>query len=322
MKYSSVLITVVLPASVSSFSSTLFQEKPTLQKTVPSKHDGADIELPDIDELFGRIQQVSPLAEQVISRSQKRGFNAMEKSESPELSWRTIESNKNRVVHSIEKIDNFQGLPAPLLRFRSTLEGPCVGTGGVFANLVMELDQRKRWDSQIEQVYEAYPINDLDSANIAMGFGRYGDCSRLGIGYCQTKANLGIAPREQLTLCGMQEFRDGSSIIWGVEMEEWHDHLMPEGTRFPRAKSHIFSTTLTPTGEENKFDVEYVLQLEAGGNLPTWLTTPVMVDTVKKLFKTADSCYRGKCNTLENFLEKKRERETLFAYNPSLLITP
>jgi hypothetical protein len=50
--------------AVDAFSSALFE--PALKRTVPSKHEGVDVELPDFDELFGRIQQVSPLARQVI----------------------------------------------------------------------------------------------------------------------------------------------------------------------------------------------------------------------------------------------------------------
>jgi hypothetical protein len=223
-------------------------------------------------------------------------------------------------VHRIDKIDDFQGHPAPLLRFRSSFEGPCLGEP--FANYIMTLDERKKWDSQIDQVYEIYPINDLDAANIAMGFGRYGDCQRLGIGYCLTKANLGISPREQLTLCGIQDFTDGSCIIWGVEMEEWHDHLLPEAPspRPQRAKSHIFSTTLTPTGP-NQFDVEYVIQLEAGGKLPTWLTAPVMIDTIKNLFSCAKNFYAGTKGELDQFIQTSQERDS-FAAKHSLLMTP
>lgn len=33
-----------------------------LQRTAPSKTEGVDIELPDFDEFFDRIQTVSPLA--------------------------------------------------------------------------------------------------------------------------------------------------------------------------------------------------------------------------------------------------------------------
>ena len=62
---------------VEGFSNALFQEMPTLQRTAPSSTDGVDIELPDFDELFGRIQQVSPLARSVITGSttgDRKGF--------------------------------------------------------------------------------------------------------------------------------------------------------------------------------------------------------------------------------------------------------
>lgn len=184
----------------------------------------------------------------------------------------------------------------------------------------MDLNERKKWDAQIEQVYEIHSMNDLDEANIAMGFGKYGDCSRLGIGYCQTKANIGISPREQLTLCGIQNFADGSCLIWGVEMEDWHNHLMPAGPRHTRAKSHLFSTTLTPTSD-NTFDVEYVLQLEIGGRIPTWLTAPVVTDSVKNLFKTASAFFAGKDGELEKYLNTKSSHDA-FADRHSLLMTP
>ena len=233
------------------------------------------------------------------------------------LKWQKVEANKRKVVHKIEKIDNFQGHPAPILRFRASMEGPC--HGDLFAKFIMDLEERKKWDQQIENVYEIHPLKDLDAANIAMGFGKYGECTRLGIGYCQTKANLGISAREQLTLCGIQNFNCGSTVIWGTEMEECHDHLFPGDERHTRAKSHIFSTTLTPTGP-NSFDVEYVLQLEIGGNLPVWLTNPIMYDTIKKLFRTADICFRGECDTLEKFLKGKEEEGAKL--QQSLLMTP
>jgi len=236
------------------------------------------------------------------------------------MQWKTIESNKRRIVHQIQKIDNFQGKPAPIIRFRSSLKGPCVGE--CFGNFIMDLEERKKWDPQIAQVYEIHPIFDLDAANIAMGFGKYGECSRLGVGYCQTKANFGITPREQLTLCGVQNFAaDGSCIIWGVEMEEWHDHLLPPGQRQTRAKSHIFSTTLTPTSD-NTFDVEYVLQLEIGGKIPTFLTTPIVTDTVKSLFQRASDFFAaGEGGELDQFL-KKKEAEASVNNRHSLLVTP
>ena len=235
------------------------------------------------------------------------------------LKWKTIESAKGRTVYHIEKIDNFQGLPAPLLRFRSQLKGPCIGEG--FANFVTNLDYRKRWDMQIDNVYEAYPIHDLEAVNMAMGF-QYGSCAKLGVGHCLTKPNLGIDAREQLTMAGMNEFHEesnGSCLIWGTEMEEWHNHLFPPGQRRTRAKSHLFATTLVPTGPES-FDVEYVLQLEIGGNIPTWLTTPVVVDNVKKLFSCAKDFYQNKEGELDMFLAEKAKQKDLTGY--SLLMTP
>jgi hypothetical protein len=294
--------------SANAFSNAIFQESVKAQRTAPSKIEGVEIELPNFDELFGRIQQVSPLARVAMRRAQsndKRGFLAADYDEYPEMKWKTIESNKKRTVHKIEKIDNFKGLGAPILRFRSSLKGPCVSEA--FANFIMNVDERSKWDPQIADVRELYPIHDLDAANIAMGFGKYGDCSRLGVGYCQTKAAFGVSAREQLTMCGIQDFQDGSTIIWGTEMEEWHNHLLPgtEKDRHVRAKSHIFTTTLIPTGEDS-FDVEYVLQMDLGGGLPNFLTTPVICDTVKSLFKYAEKFYQGEEGSdLEQWIEQQ-----------------
>ena len=117
------------------------------------------------------------------------------------------------------------------------------------------------WDVSLANVYEAYPIDELDTVNVAMGMGKYGECTKIGVGYCTTKPSFGVDSREQLTMCGIQDFEDGSSIIWGTEMESQHDHLLPEDeARRTRAKSHLFATTLIPTGKDT-FDVEYVIQL-------------------------------------------------------------
>jgi hypothetical protein len=336
MLCSSVYFLLTAPLFVNAFDGVLFQKIPTLQKTTPSKFDGVDIELPDFDELFGRIQKVSPLARFVI-QSQRGidndnkmkqnhipcGFEALPMDFETDLSWKTVEHQPRRIVREIQKIDFFQGLPAPLLRFRSSLKGPC--SGDAFAQFIMDLDWRKRWDTQIEDVREIYPINDLDHANIAMGFGKkYGDCSRLGIGYCQTKAGFGVSPREQLILCGIQNFSDGSVVIWGSELPEWHNHLFPPGyKRHTRAKSHLFSTTLTPTNKDlSSFDVEYCLQLEIGGNIPTWLTTPLVVDSVKRMFTVIQKYLEDK-NELDRFFrEKQFLDQRIFAERHALLMTP
>jgi len=306
--WATILLLLSSATSANAFSNAIFQESVKAQRTAPSKIEGVEIELPNFDELFGRIQQVSPLARVAMRRAQsndKRGFLAADYDEYPEMKWKTLENNKKRTVHKIEKIDNFKGLGAPILRFRSSLKGPCVSEA--FANFIMNVDERSKWDPQIADVRELYPIHDLDAANIAMGFGKYGDCSRLGVGYCQTKAAFGVSAREQLTMCGIQDFQDGSTIIWGTEMEEWHNHLLPgtEKDRHVRAKSHIFTTTLIPTGEDS-FDVEYVLQMDLGGGLPNFLTTPVICDTVKSLFKYAEKFYQGEEGSdLEQWIEQQ-----------------
>ena len=47
---------------------------------------------------------------------------------------------------------------------------------------------------------------------------------------------------------------------------------------------------MQPTGERS-FAVEYVLQLEIGGKLPQWLTTPLVTASVKRMFQHAAKVY-------------------------------
>lgn len=231
------------------------------------------------------------------------------------LSWTTVESKPKNTVHQVDKIDNFQNLGCPVLRLRSTMSGPCVGL--VFANLIMNLSEREKWDPSIRQVYEAYPIQDLDVANVVMGFGKYGDCSRLGVGYCQTKSYLAVPGREQLTLCGIQDFPDKSCVIWGTEMEEWHNHLLPaDQKRLPRSKTHLFSVTLVPTGSDS-FDVEYVLQIDVGG-LPNWLTTPILIETIKGMFNHGQNFFS---KNQDEFLQAMEGVDTMME-REGILMTP
>jgi hypothetical protein len=292
-----------------------------LQTSNPFKSEGLNIDLPDFHKLFEEIQHVSPLAKHVIARESAlkgtRGLDAINDKEQS-LKWKTIERNPKGAVTQIDRIDRFAGRNAPMLRFRSKVDGPLVGE--FFGKFIMDLESRKKWDSQVEQVYEIYPINDLDATNIAMGFGRFGDCSRIGIGYGQTKPGI-VTPREQLFLYGLQDFLDGSCIIWGTELDEDYNHLLPKGKRHTRAKSHLFSATLVPT-DEDSFDVEYVLQMDIGGNIPSFLTTPVMIDTVKSLFKAVRTEFaEGTENEeLKEFLEEKQRDQLTNRH--MLLMTP
>jgi hypothetical protein len=290
--------------------------------TNPFNNEGLDIELPDFHKMFEKIQQASPLARSVINGwNDLRGFAALDdKRSSDVLKWKTIEAKQGKTVHEIRKVDNFGGISsAPMLRFRSSLKGPCVGE--YFGRYIMDLEQRKKWDDQIADVKEIHTVEDMDSANIAMGFGAYGDCSRLGVGYGQTKPAFGVTPREQMFLYGLQEFADGSCLIWGSELDEKYDYLLPPGQRHTRAKSHLFSATLVPTSE-NSFDVEYALQMEIGGNIPSFLTTSPIITTVKSLFATAAREFgKGIGGPVEQFLQSKKQNDN-FASKVSLLMTP
>jgi hypothetical protein len=239
-----------------------------------------------------------------------------------DVKWKTIESRKEKVVHEIQKADSFAGVStAPMLRFRSSMLGPCAGE--YFGRYIMQLEERQKWDDLISNVKELHTVDDIATANIAMGYGTYGDCTRLGVGYALTKASLGITPREQLFLYGLQQFTDGSSLIWGKEMDEKYDYLLPEGQRHTRAKSHLFSAMLVPTSD-NSFDVEYILQLEIGGGVPSWLTTSPIVSTVKSLFDTAAKEFgRAEGSLVREFIKAQQREDAMFTKLPlSLLMTP
>ena len=185
----------------------------------------------------------------------------------------------------------------------------------------MDLEERERWDPQILEVDEIYPIYDTEAANLAMGVGKYGDCNKLGIGYCQTKSNIVVDGREQLTLCGIQDFATGSTLIWGTEMEETHNHLFPDCERHTRAKSHLFSTCLVPTGPDS-FDVEYVLQLEVGGNIPAFLTQPILVETVKSLFNHARKVFLDEEEIAPYIKNEEDLKNEVVDERHSILMTP
>ena len=233
-------------------------------------------------------------------------------------------NNKKRAVQQVDKLDKFQH-DTPLVRFRTTVEGPS-DAAEHFCLFTMDVNHRAKWDPSIEQVYERYPINDLDVANILMG-PKYGDCTRLGIGYCQTKKYLAVPGREQLTMCGIQSIPETkSTLIWGTECEDWHNHLLPPGQRYTRAKSHLFSIAIQPT-DDNHFDVEYCLQIDIGGSIPTWVTTPIVVETIKKQFKYAQKFYNGNGSDSEiyKYLAETDEKETqqeLWKKRQSILMTP
>lgn len=320
----SLLSFLLLLSRSSAFTSPIFQQTAQLQHTAPSETDGVAIELPDFDEMFGRIQAVSPLAKLAIEgggTGENGGFAAVDETSPAGITWKNVVNNKRKQVHRVDRIDNFQNLGPPLLRWRASMEGPCHGLK--FADFIMDKQKRQSWDPQIDNVQELYPIINLDTANIAMGFGQFGDCQKLGVGYTLTQQHpIGISPREQLTLCGVQSFEDGSSLIWGTEMEEWHDHLMPAGERKQRARTHLFSIALVPTGE-NSFDAEYSLQLDFGGSMPHWLTANIILDSVKGMFTKAQPFFNaGEGSELDVFLKAEKIAQANLEDRNSILFTP
>jgi hypothetical protein len=199
-------------------------------------------------------------------------------------------------VQLIERLDEFDGISTPVFRFQAKFQGLCHGE--FFGRFLVNLNERFKMNANIERVDEIQSIQDLDTVNAAMGFGLYGKCSRLGVGYGQTKRAFGISPRELMFLYGLQEFPGGSFLIWGTELEEKYDHLLPAGRRHTRAKSHLFAVILKPIGND-VFDVEFTLQFDVGGRVPNWATTPILIDTVKGLFERAQNECAGATDTLQ-----------------------
>lgn len=297
VKFYAFIYSCVAATSIVAFSTT----KPAVRSPIAKGNDqGAEIELPNFDLLFDRIQQASPLAKLVMEGNSGGGFSAID--DTSELRWKKVEANDKNTVHRIDKLDSFQNVKTPLLRFRSTIKGPCIGER--FSHFIMDLEERKKWDDQLAYQEELYPIDDMAAIDGMLGDkDRFGSCIRVGVGYVRTKQGI-ISPREQLILGGHQEFKDGSTILWGTEMEEFHNHLLPPGQRYTRAKSHLFAATLAPTGD-NSFDVEYLLQMDVGGGVPAFMTTPAIADAVKKLFTHAKGYFEGE--DVEMFLKSREE---------------
>lgn len=62
--------------TVSAFQSPFFNMPASAAAKVPTKTEGVEIEMPNFDELFARIQKLSPLAQLAIE-SKEGGFAAV-----------------------------------------------------------------------------------------------------------------------------------------------------------------------------------------------------------------------------------------------------
>jgi len=124
--------------------------------------------------------------------------------------WKEPEFIKQRTVYQIDRIDNFNGHSASM-------------PSEYFGKFIVDLDERKsgmrkltKYTKPTQSTILTLLILPWDSADTA---------TRLGIGYAQTKVALGIT-REQLFLYGLQDFADGSCLLWGTEVDEKYNHLM------------------------------------------------------------------------------------------------
>ncbi|KAL7527727.1 hypothetical protein ACHAXR_002094, partial [Thalassiosira sp. AJA248-18] len=257
---------------------------------IPADKPGVVLKVPNFDVLFAEIQKVSPLAKQAIMEDNPGGIKSISDADDV-YKWKVTDNNPNRLVSHVDKIDNFQNKGVPLLRFRSTLHGPAKNRAEMLSELVSVTDMRQRWDATNDVVDTIYSAANMKEVEELQEY-KYGEVSLFGIGYVKTKQTV-VSPREQMTLCGLQNFPSGAAIIWGVELEEDQNHLFPgaQSDRNPRSTSHIFCQTLVPTGEDT-FDVEYVIQLEVGG-FPGWLTGPIIGETIKKMFSFADGYFKS-----------------------------
>lgn len=303
------LVVLVAITEVHSLSTPLYSSKTTLPRSLNKAL--ASIVVPQQAKVFERIQEVSPLARELYGQSSDS--NLLQ-------SWKIVQKRTDKNDMSIEQLNNHHLSPGtPLLRLKTTMSGRSVLSRTVA--LVMDLDQRSAWDDTIAAVSEVHPL-DLVEANKLYG-SKNVIVSRCGIGHAVTKPAMGgiIGAREQLTVCGVNDFFDEDdgtaigSIIWGFECaDEFHKDLFPiEFERKTRATTHVFSFAMKKL-EENVYDVEYILQLDIGGNFPSWAQSGVtftIVNAVRKMFTYAKEKYFIEGGPADQFIEAQERLEAL-----------
>ena len=135
--------------------------------------------------LFSRIAEISPLAKQILEGRPLGGFRDLDMTPDS-LVWKTAEKNEKRLVHEIERIDNFEGTHTPLIRMRSRLRGPERDRGDRFSRLLTDQEFRVQWDPNCAEIYEMYLADDISDIELVME-GKFGECRKFGLGYCRTK---------------------------------------------------------------------------------------------------------------------------------------
>lgn len=167
----------------SAFATPLFPREQPL--TIPTNVTGVDLILPDFDVLFSRIAEISPLAKQILEGGRMRGFTDLDMVPDS-LQWKTVEKNAKRLVHEIDRIDNFDGRHTPLIRMRSRLKGAEFDRGKSFSSFLTDQDLRTKWDPNCADIHEMYLAEDIGDIELVMD-GAFGKCIRFGLGYCRTK---------------------------------------------------------------------------------------------------------------------------------------
>ena len=166
-----------------AFATPVFPKERPL--TIPTNVTGVKLILPDFDVLFSRIAELSPLAKQILEGRELGGFQDLDMTPDS-LVWKTVEKNEKRLVHEIERIDNFEGTHTPLIRMRSRLHGPERDRGDRFSRLLTDQEFRVHWDPNCAEIYEMYLADDVNDVEMVMA-DNFGKCQKFGLGYCRTK---------------------------------------------------------------------------------------------------------------------------------------
>ena len=224
---------------------------------------------------FKMLNALSPFSSHALSPL--KDVNFFLKTPYSSSGWKTLEGTPNPPrptsatrgrAYSVETLPGYVPT-SQLLRFRARMSGFVDALK--FSSLLTTSEHRKRWDATVDDVYK---VSDFDFVPPLPGV-----VAECGVGYCRTRKALAglVSPREQLTLCGVQE-GVGGAVIWAFELPGGYTDgagLWPTEGRLTRASTDIFCASLIQ--REGCFEVEYLLSLDVGGGVPRWATTPVIV---------------------------------------------
>ena len=155
---------------------------------------GVMLKLPNFDILFDDIAKVSPLAKQALTEHKPLGIKAIDPADDV-YKWKLLGDSASRLVSHVDKIDNYNNKGLPLVRLRSTLNGPIKKRAECFSELISVPNLRHKWDPTSDLVDTVYSA-DVKEIDIFQNY-TYGETSLFGVGYVKTKQSV-VSPREQL----------------------------------------------------------------------------------------------------------------------------